>query len=194
MKSMMNKAKFHWKKIIVHLKRHHRKYFYWLVGGAILALIGVHTASTINNTFADSNNQIILNSKTIDELCDIQEDDGTIYCTWKKIEWIESDAFSQFKGKDMEIIDLSYNKLSNFDFSCLEWFNINNVDLSYNQIFSVSISETKIKNNLNLSENCLTHEELDLINSKLQMGALLLWAEEQKACFYINYQGVKVAI
>ena len=53
MKNLHAKLKNHGKKVIIHLKRHHRKYLFWALCSGILALIGIHTASTINSTFAD---------------------------------------------------------------------------------------------------------------------------------------------
>lgn len=53
MKNLHAKLKNHGKKVIIHLKRHHRKYLFGALCSGILALIGLHTASTINSTFAD---------------------------------------------------------------------------------------------------------------------------------------------
>lgn len=55
MKNLINKVRHHGKKITIHLKRHHRKYLFGVLCSGILALIGIHTASTINSTFADDN-------------------------------------------------------------------------------------------------------------------------------------------
>ena len=52
MKRIFSKVKDHSKKVVIHLKRHHRKYLVGALCSGILALIGLHTASTINNTFA----------------------------------------------------------------------------------------------------------------------------------------------
>ncbi len=53
MKNFHTKLKNHGKKVIIHLKRHHRKYLFGALCSGILALVGIHTASTINSTFAD---------------------------------------------------------------------------------------------------------------------------------------------
>ncbi|MBQ2599981.1 hypothetical protein II582_01025 [bacterium] len=53
MKNLHAKLKNHGKKVIIHLKRHHRKYLFGALCSGILALVGMHTASTINSTFAD---------------------------------------------------------------------------------------------------------------------------------------------
>ena len=53
MKKLHTKLKNHGKKAIIHLKRHHRKYLFGALCCGILALIGIHTASTINNIFAN---------------------------------------------------------------------------------------------------------------------------------------------
>lgn len=53
MKNLHTKLKNHGKKVIIHLKRHHRKYLFGALCSGILALIWIHTASTINSTFAD---------------------------------------------------------------------------------------------------------------------------------------------
>ena len=52
MKRIFSKVKDHSKKVVIHLKRHHRKYLVGALCSGILALIGLHTVSTINNTFA----------------------------------------------------------------------------------------------------------------------------------------------
>ena len=54
MKSVLTKAKNHSKRMIIHLKRHHRKYLFGALCSGILALIGLHTANTINSIFADA--------------------------------------------------------------------------------------------------------------------------------------------
>lgn len=53
MKNLINKVRHHGKKITIHLKRHHRKYLFGALCSGILALIAVHTVSTINNIFAN---------------------------------------------------------------------------------------------------------------------------------------------
>ena len=53
MKNLINKVRYHGKKITIHLKRHHRKYLFGALCSGILALIAVHTANTISNIFAD---------------------------------------------------------------------------------------------------------------------------------------------
>lgn len=53
MKNLINKVRDHGKKITIHLKRHHRKYLFGALCSGILALIAVHTVSTINNIFAN---------------------------------------------------------------------------------------------------------------------------------------------
>ena len=53
MKNLHAKLKNHGKKVIIHLKRHHRKYLFGALCSGILALIGIHTASTINSIFAN---------------------------------------------------------------------------------------------------------------------------------------------
>ena len=56
MKNLHAKLKNHGKKVIIHLKRHHRKYLFGALCSGILALIAIHTASTINNIFANEEN------------------------------------------------------------------------------------------------------------------------------------------
>jgi hypothetical protein len=53
MKNLHAKLKNHGKKVIIHLKRHHKKYLFGALCSGILALIGIHTASTINSIFAN---------------------------------------------------------------------------------------------------------------------------------------------
>ena len=57
MKNLINKVRHHGKKITIHLKRHHRKYLFGALCSGILALIAVHTASTVNNIFANTYDQ-----------------------------------------------------------------------------------------------------------------------------------------
>ena len=53
MKRIFSKVKDHSKKVVIHLKRHHRKYLVGVLCSGVLALIGIHTATTISSTFAD---------------------------------------------------------------------------------------------------------------------------------------------
>ena len=69
MKKVRSKLQNHSKKIIVHLKRHHKKYLFGALCIGILALIGIFTVKTINNTFADEPEVKILTAENFTGNC-----------------------------------------------------------------------------------------------------------------------------
>ena len=140
MKNMVNKAKMHWKKIIIHLKRHHRKYLYWFMGTTILALVGLFTVSTINKIFANEEDSLILTRENIDKFCNMENiDNWFISCTWKDIEWIEDWAFSSYLDR-IKNIDLSNNKISFINKWAFYGLSLDTLNLSYNNLWKLNYS------------------------------------------------------
>ena len=207
MKSMLSRVKNHWKKIIIHLKRHHRKYLFGVLCSWILALIAVHTANTINNIFASEIWENVLNSNTFGTHCNTWDDETVIniFCTWwiEKIEYwafsgysniswlylsgnniseIESWAFSWLT---IEMLDLSYNKLSTINSEIFIWNTISWLDLRHNQISDLEWIYNLDLSWLNVSGNCLSAEITEILNG-LEIDNLE-WIAQQKSCFYIEY-------
>ena len=90
MKNLINKVRHHGKKITIHLKRHHRKYLFGALCSGILALIAVHTVSTINNIFA--NEEPIAPSITYDSWANIIYTDTN----WREFTWIGTITISNW--------------------------------------------------------------------------------------------------
>lgn len=144
MKNLHAKLKNHGKKVIIHLKRHHRKYLFGALCSGILALIGIHTASTISNTFADEEEGTICNV----EYNTIEETNGgaIAYLTWcnDEIYQINEDnpisyIFTKNKTHTFWYIDLSWNIKSAT--AIVDWLTWDNSEISSNNTwFDLSIS------------------------------------------------------
>lgn len=118
MKSMLNKAKKHWKKIIVHLKRHHRKYLFWIFCSVVLTLIGIHFANTVSNIFADGETLITLTADNLRDICKITDSEG--FDWWKDINCREQNI-----GDIKKNTFIAYNKINRLDLSNNEISNLN---------------------------------------------------------------------
>lgn len=154
MKSILSKAKSHSKNIVVHLKRHHKKYLFgafWWFAIVKMLLLFLWSSSLLNvwNTFADGpENLIILTEDNIDNYCQITnigEDEWCdIICNKKpdqKIDWVEYWAFSACNG-NINTLDLSNQNISSLEFYYKyenEWetINIQNLILSNNKITTI---------------------------------------------------------
>ena len=91
MKNLINKVRHHGKKITIHLKRHHRKYLFGALCSGLLALIAMHTASTINNIFA--NEEPITPSITYNPDANITYIDTE----WREFTWIWTITISNWE-------------------------------------------------------------------------------------------------
>lgn len=212
MKRILSKAKTHSKKVVIHLKRHHKKYLFGVLCCEILALIGILTTLTISNIFANEETPIVLTSENLDQLCNMDDvwDWFNVSCIWKEIESIEDWAFSQYSNKiksidlsknkisfinkwvfnelSLDKLDLSYNNLSKIDYSAFEWIVwIKILNLSFNQIFQLELKEIINLSMLNIESNCLPENEIYMLKSILENDEYLIWFEDQKTCFHISY-------
>lgn len=174
----------HWKAVIMHLKRHHRKYIFgaiWWFALVKLALLIFWLSPVLNigNIFADSEEPITLNTEYLNENCPL-DGDNNILCTWKNIGSIMPGIFSWMT---INTLDLSHNKMYSLDFEVFSWSTITTLDISNNQIYEISNPETINVNNtaVNIYYNCLS-------NSMIRKITNTNWNTNQFACFYVEYQ------
>lgn len=97
-----------------------------------------------------------------------------------------------FYGLNIKNLDLSYNKLSTFDFDALKWMDPNSnltLNLSYNQIFHISNDNDVIIsiNELNLEQNCLPNTVINNLYGILHINSTNINFDNQGACFYVKY-------
>lgn len=194
MKKSVNK-KTQWRAIIMHLKRHHRKYLCGIFWGfavvkMIILFFWLSPVLNIGNIFA-GDDEIILSAENLEENCDTTEiNDGKIICNYttahdKYIVEIEPWTFEAYKSS-LQYIELSGNKISNIKSWTFEWLTeLEELYLNDNQIFDISseaFSWTSNSFTMYINNNCLSDDEIWELES-----IATIEQNWQKVCLYVDY-------
>lgn len=194
MKKSINKRN-HGKTIIMHLKRHHRKYLFGAFGWfaivkMVLLFFWLNSTFNIGNIFASSD-EVVLNATNWKRNCDITwVDDGKIICNYstahdKYIVGVEPWTFEEYKSW-LKYIDLANNKISNIKPWTFDWFTaLTELYLKDNQIFDISIDAFSWANTgftMYINNNCLSDDKIWSLNPIATIEQSL-----QKVCLYVNY-------
>lgn len=192
MRKIINK-KVYWKKILTHLKRHHKKYLFSTFWGFALVkmfilFLWLTPITNIGNIFANNNESIVLNSGNLNTYCTISEDWKEIVCNPRDtldIIWIQPWTFENYKNS-IETIVLSGNKITDIEpwtFNGLE--QLKKVFLNDNQIFNISPDAFDRNSNIHLhtDNNCLSRDKLWALTRIVSIES-----NTQKLCLHVNYQ------
>ena len=196
----------HWKKIIMHLKRHHKKYLFGAFGWfAIVKMVLLFFWLSPIGTFAQhvaserpTNTWVILNSENFGNYCTIDSTHivcaGTDYNQYD-IVWIEPWTFNDFSGT-VEYIELSGNKITNIDSWIFNWlWHLHELHLSNNEIYDIipeAFSWYDNQLDVFLENNCIPDSVIwkleRMLPNNVHIGDHI---SPQYVCLYVEYDEIE---